>query len=152
MSLARRLALPVLLLGLLAGGVVAGEAEGMLAYQRGEFEAAMRELKPAAAAGSVRAQTTVGFMYATGKGVAQDAVEDMRWLGLAAAKGDAEAHAYGLLDQERLNEWLPETRDVDAYFLGPVGFMKAVKKHLKELGVPETQSRYEFFGPASVLD
>ncbi|CAG4890391.1 NO-inducible flavohemoprotein [Paraburkholderia gardini] len=67
-------------------------------------------------------------------------------------QGDAEAHAYGLLDQERLNEWLPETRDVDAYFLGPVSFMKAIKKHLKELGVPETQSRYEFFGPASVLD
>ncbi|SEA91938.1 NO-inducible flavohemoprotein [Paraburkholderia sartisoli] len=67
-------------------------------------------------------------------------------------QGDAEAHAYGLLDREHLDEWLPETRDVDAYFLGPVGFMKAVKKHLKELGVPETQSRYEFFGPASVLD
>ncbi|MGF6756693.1 NO-inducible flavohemoprotein [Paraburkholderia sp. GAS334] len=66
--------------------------------------------------------------------------------------GDAEAHAYGLLDQERLNEWLPETRDVDAYFLGPIGFMKAIKKHLKALGVPEKQSRYEFFGPASALD
>ncbi|MGF6870867.1 ferredoxin-NADP reductase [Paraburkholderia sp. MM5477-R1] len=38
------------------------------------------------------------------------------------------------------------------YFLGPLGFMKAIKKHLKALGVPEKQSRYEFFGPASVLD
>jgi nitric oxide dioxygenase len=66
--------------------------------------------------------------------------------------GDAEAHAYGLLDQERLNEWLPETRDVDAYFLGPIGFMKAIRTHLKALGVPERQSRYEFFGPAAALD
>jgi len=27
-----------------------------------------------------------------------------------------------------------------------------VKKHLKTLGVPEAQSRYEFFGPAAALD
>jgi nitric oxide dioxygenase len=30
--------------------------------------------------------------------------------------------------------------------------MKAVKKHLKAIGVPESQSRYEFFGPASALE
>ena len=30
--------------------------------------------------------------------------------------------------------------------------MKAVKKHLKALGVPDSQSRYEFFGPASALE
>jgi len=41
---------------------------------------------------------------------------------------------------------------VDAYFLGPKGFMAAIKRHLKALGVPEAQSRYEFFGPASALE
>jgi nitric oxide dioxygenase len=41
---------------------------------------------------------------------------------------------------------------VDAYFLGPIGFMKAVKKHLKAIGVPESQSHYEFFGPAAALE
>ena len=66
--------------------------------------------------------------------------------------GDVKAHAYGLLDAQQLDEWLPETRDVDVYFLGPPGFMKAIKKHLKALGVPDSQSRYEFFGPASALD
>jgi nitric oxide dioxygenase len=30
--------------------------------------------------------------------------------------------------------------------------MKAIKKHLKTIGVPESQSRYEFFGPASALE
>jgi nitric oxide dioxygenase len=30
--------------------------------------------------------------------------------------------------------------------------MKAVKKHLKALGVPESQTRYEFFGPAAALE
>jgi hypothetical protein len=41
---------------------------------------------------------------------------------------------------------------VDAYFLGPKSFMAAVKRQLKGLGVPEQQSRYEFFGPAAALE
>ena len=36
--------------------------------------------------------------------------------------------------------------------LGPKGFMGAIKRHLKALGVPEKQSRYEFFGPAAALE
>ncbi|WP_249677233.1 NO-inducible flavohemoprotein [Pseudomonas abieticivorans] len=64
----------------------------------------------------------------------------------------AAADAIGLLDQALLGEWLPAQRDLDAYFLGPKGFMAAVKRHLKALGVPEQQSHYEFFGPASALE
>ncbi|MGF6931850.1 nitric oxide dioxygenase [Paraburkholderia sp. UCT70] len=66
--------------------------------------------------------------------------------------GDAEAHAVGYVDEANLKKWLPETRDVDVYFLGPVAFMKAIKKGLKTIGVPESQSRYEFFGPAAALE
>jgi nitric oxide dioxygenase len=62
------------------------------------------------------------------------------------------AHAVGLLDQDRLEQWLPADRDVDAYFLGPKGFMAAMKRQLKAAGVPEKQARYEFFGPASALE
>jgi nitric oxide dioxygenase len=62
------------------------------------------------------------------------------------------AHKVGLLSEEQLAEWMPEHRDVDAYFLGPKGFMAVIKRHLKALGVPEKQSRYEFFGPASALE
>ncbi|MDE1166477.1 MAG: NO-inducible flavohemoprotein [Pseudomonas sp.] len=64
----------------------------------------------------------------------------------------AAADAFGLLDQNLLGQWLPAQRDLDAYFLGPKGFMAAVKRHLKALGVPEQQSHYEFFGPASALE
>ncbi len=60
--------------------------------------------------------------------------------------------ATGLLSQEHLAQWLPETRDVDAYFLGPKPFMALVKRSLHALGVPEAQTRYEFFGPASALN
>jgi nitric oxide dioxygenase len=69
-----------------------------------------------------------------------------------ARDGDQTPHGIGLLDEARLGAWLPANRDVDAYFLGPKAFMQAVKRHLKALGVPEAQSRYEFFGPASALD
>ncbi|MFP3681965.1 nitric oxide dioxygenase, partial [Pseudomonas sp. SIMBA_041] len=57
-----------------------------------------------------------------------------------------------LLSQELLAQWLGRERDVDAYFLGPKGFMAVIKRHLKGLGVPEQQSRYEFFGPAAALE
>ncbi|MDR2306440.1 MAG: NO-inducible flavohemoprotein [Paucimonas sp.] len=66
--------------------------------------------------------------------------------------GSRKADAVGLLNQELLGEWLPRERDVDAYFLGPKGFMAAIKRQLKGLGVPEGQSRYEFFGPAAALE
>ena len=42
---------------------------------------------------------------------------------------------------------LPEDRDVEFYFLGPKPFMGAVFKIATELGVPEGQIHYEFFGP-----
>ncbi|MEO8012679.1 MAG: NO-inducible flavohemoprotein [Polaromonas sp.] len=67
--------------------------------------------------------------------------------------GEAQApHAIGLRSSAQLAEWLPESRDVDAYFLGPKPFMRHVKQQLRELGVPESQIRYEFFGPASALE
>ena len=62
------------------------------------------------------------------------------------------ADALGYLDQAQLERWLPQERDLDAYFLGPKPFMAAVKRHLEALGVPQGQSRYEFFGPASALE
>ena len=65
---------------------------------------------------------------------------------------DEGADHVGLLTEEVLAQWLPADRDADVYFLGPQGFMRSVKRHLKALGVPEQQSRYEFFGPAALLD
>jgi len=61
---------------------------------------------------------------------------------------DAAPAGVGMLSQERLGQWLPPERDIDVYFLGPIGFMRSVKQWLKGLGVPEAQSRFEFFGPA----
>ncbi|MDQ3058282.1 MAG: NO-inducible flavohemoprotein [Pseudomonadota bacterium] len=61
-------------------------------------------------------------------------------------------HATGRLSNAQLAQYLPASRDVDAYFLGPKPFMRLVKQQLRELGLPEAQTRYEFFGPAAALD
>ncbi len=58
----------------------------------------------------------------------------------------------GRLDKNRLAKWLPSNLDVDVYFLGPQPFMALVKRNLKALGVPQSQTHFEFFGPASALD
>ena len=59
--------------------------------------------------------------------------------------------AVGRADVAQLQQWLPASRDVDAYFLGPKPFMSLIKQALHELGVPAAQARYEFFGPAEAL-
>jgi len=56
------------------------------------------------------------------------------------------------MTEERLNAWLPADRDLDAYFLGPKPFMAAIRRQLRALGIPEHQTRFEFFGPASALE
>ncbi|MCA1323947.1 NO-inducible flavohemoprotein [Herbaspirillum sp. alder98] len=68
-----------------------------------------------------------------------------------AREGDPAPHATGLLNGELLQRWMPATPDVDVYFVGPKPFMKAVRRMLLELGLPESQCRYEFFGPAASL-
>ncbi|WP_343585431.1 NO-inducible flavohemoprotein [Herbaspirillum sp.] len=69
-----------------------------------------------------------------------------------ARDGDRQPDATGLIDRELLQRWMPASTDVDAYFVGPKPFMKAIKRYLREIGVPEAQSRYEFFGPAAALE
>jgi nitric oxide dioxygenase len=63
-----------------------------------------------------------------------------------------QADATGLLSQEQLAQWLPQARDLDAYFLGPKGFMAQTQRQLRALGIPPSQCHYEFFGPAAELE
>ncbi|WP_027016090.1 NO-inducible flavohemoprotein [Comamonas composti] len=60
-------------------------------------------------------------------------------------------HGQGYLTEQRLGEWLPASRDVEVYFLGPRPFMRGLRHALRNLGVPDAQVRYEFFGPAEAL-
>lgn len=65
---------------------------------------------------------------------------------------DPAPDAVGRIDQSLLARWLPATSDIEAYFLGPVGFMRGIRQALQGLGVPAAQCHYEFFGPAGALE
>jgi uncharacterized protein len=64
---------------------------GLEAYFRGDYVAALREWRPLAEQGHLRAQNNLGVTYAKGQGVPQDYAEAMRWYILAANQGDASA-------------------------------------------------------------
>jgi len=52
-------------------------------------------------------------------------------------------------------DWLKDNisiEDADFYFCGPVPFMKAMNRSLKELGVNEERIHFEFFGPKGDLE
>jgi TPR repeat protein len=98
--------LPILVLAaLLATGAApaqAGYDEGLAAYQRRDWTAAIREFRPLAAEGNAQAQARLGHMLFEGLGGQRDDVEGMRLLNAAAASGDPLAQ-----------HWLGS-----AYFLG----------------------------------
>jgi hypothetical protein len=60
-------------------------------YEDGNFEAALKEWRPLAEQGNASAQTNLGYMFRTGKGVPQDFSEALNWYQLAAVQGDATA-------------------------------------------------------------
>lgn len=62
------------------------------------------------------------------------------------------ADATGMLTRQHLQEWIGQASKSDVYFLGPKPFMKALKFYLKDLGVLENRTFYEFFGPAESLE
>ncbi len=63
----------------------AGLDEGEAAYDRGDYETALREFRPLAEQGHAMAQNNLGLMYVGGLGVPQDYVQAHRWLDLAAS-------------------------------------------------------------------
>lgn len=60
-------------------------------------------------------------------------------------------NSVGVVDRRLLQSLLP-LDDYDFYLCGPSGFMKAVYATLLALGVTKPRIKYEFFGPATVLE
>ncbi|ARJ65620.1 hypothetical protein WV31_08100 [Magnetospirillum sp. ME-1] len=83
------------LLGLgAAGPAVAGYDEGLAAYQKRDWPAAIREFKPLAAQGNAAAQARLGHMLFEGLGGPRDDVEALRLLNAAASAGDSLAQHF----------------------------------------------------------
>ena len=63
-------------------------AEGLAAYDAGDYEAAFEAWQPLAEAGDVEAQLATAGLYADGLGVPQSSEEALRYYRLAAEQGD----------------------------------------------------------------
>ncbi len=61
------------------------------AYERGDYDTAVKELRPLAEQGHPKAQYNLGVMYQLGLGVPQDDQEAAQWCRLAAEQGHAGA-------------------------------------------------------------
>lgn len=61
--------------------------EGIAAFKRGDYAAALHEFRPLAEAGDAPSQTNLGLMYSKGYGVPTDDSEAVKWYRLAAEKG-----------------------------------------------------------------
>lgn len=72
----------------------AGFSEGVAAYERGGYDAALREFIWLARKGDVSAQYNVAYMYARGLGAPQNYRQAFVWFSKAAARGDSEAQFY----------------------------------------------------------
>ncbi|HWM46439.1 MAG TPA: tetratricopeptide repeat protein [Xanthobacteraceae bacterium] len=88
------IALVLLLMPPLATASHAGSfTTGSAAYGRGDYVRAANILLPLAERGHPRAQTLIGFMFATGRGVPQSYQAASYWYHLSAEQGDVQAQA-----------------------------------------------------------
>ena len=72
----------------------ASVSQGVAAYQRGDYAAALALFRRAADQGNAGGQAFLGAMYKNGQGVPQNSAEAVRWYRLAAGQGHAEAQHY----------------------------------------------------------
>jgi len=61
------------------------------AFDRGDYDAAVAELRPLAEGGDEWAQCNLAYLYETGRGVEQNVAEAAQWYLKAAKQGDTEA-------------------------------------------------------------
>ncbi len=80
------------------------------AHERGDYETALKELRPLAEQGDAMGQANLGLMYAKGHGVPQDDVQAHMWLNLAAVRGLETARTL----RDRLAEKMTPAQLVDA--------------------------------------
>lgn len=137
--------------------VQAGLDSGLSLFERGDYPTAYQELRPLAENGDPKAQYYIGLMTYSGKGVAPDSAEAIKWIKPAAEKGMADAqYIYALLlegthtgpvGKAEAIQWLTLASDqghVDAQ-------MKLAGRHLRGDGVrPNLTQAYMWCGVAHI--
>ncbi len=74
-----------------SAGAQAGLQDGITAYNKGNYPAALKELRQLADNGDAKAQALLGEIYDSGKGVPQNHTEAASWYRKAAEQGNAGA-------------------------------------------------------------
>jgi hypothetical protein len=89
----RRIAATLVAVALLfsAGSAWADLEDAGAAYDRGDYETAIREYRPLAEKGEASAQAQLGWMYENGEGVPENDVELVKWFRKAAEQGHEDA-------------------------------------------------------------
>ena len=80
------------------------DQDGWGAYERGDYQTALREWRPLATQGNAPAQFNLGLMYDHGYGVPQDDAEAVKWYRLAAEQGDARGRTISLPFTKHIRE------------------------------------------------
>jgi TPR repeat protein len=97
-ALTRLFVAALLALCLLAPAQAASLGAGIAAYDRQDFNAAAAIFRPLALAGDPRAQSYLGYMYSTGRGLPQNFITAAYWYFRAANQGETTAqYQLGLL-------------------------------------------------------
>jgi TPR repeat protein len=93
------------------------EAEAAKAYDAGDYQTALHIWGEEAAKGNPKAQESLGYMHAAGKGTPQDYRESVRWYRMAAEQGSTSAlHSLGKIYYEGLGVQ-KSVENAYAYFL-----------------------------------
>jgi TPR repeat protein len=89
--------------------------DGFDAYDRGDFETALRVWHPLADQGDARAQYNLGVIYEYGEGVPENDVQAYKWMNLAAAQGNETAKKNkGIVEKEMTREQIAEAQRLSA--------------------------------------
>lgn len=63
-----------------------------------------------------------------------------------------ESQHTGLINYEMIAPLVAKPLETDVYFIGPKSFMESCDRIARNLGIPEKQVHFEFFGPLQALD
>lgn len=74
---------------LISANAYAGYAEGLAAYNKKDYESALKEWQKVADDGNVDAQNNIGVMYEKGQGLTQSDEQAIVWYTKAANQGSA---------------------------------------------------------------
>jgi uncharacterized protein len=91
---------PILIVALLLPGLARAEVadvafrNGLTAFNEGSYARAQEAWVPLATAGDARAQTGLGFMYYSGRGVTRDSVRAAEFFQRAAEQGEPTAQLF----------------------------------------------------------